>query len=150
MYTSHCWCMWVESIYIVLVCSCVCIGCIYIARVRVWCVRMRKKARTRVCEPACFGICFLCTGWQRPTGCLIFTDHFPQKTRIISGSFAENTCNLRHTVHFRHPVCCSCLKDITKSACIAALWHWGLPARYYSVVYIDVINSLVHTWQRTV
>jgi len=36
----------------------------------------------------------VCTGWQRPIGCLIFVGHSPPKSPMISGSFAKNDLQL--------------------------------------------------------
>jgi len=44
---------------------------------------------------ACIGACACITGWRRPIGCLILIRHFPQKSPVISGSFATNDLQLK-------------------------------------------------------
>ena len=44
------------------------------------------------------------TGWRWIIGYLIFIRFSPQKSPIISGSFAKMTCELGHPMGFRHPV----------------------------------------------
>ena len=72
----------------VLQCVAVCcsvLQCVAVCCSVLQCVVLSSGGHTHMCG----------TGWQRPPGSLIFMSHFPKKSPVIGGSFAERDLQLK-------------------------------------------------------
>jgi len=74
-------CIYIHSVFVFLCTYTYTHLCVWVGEPVSVCVYIRKLKTT--------AIVYISTGCRRPTGCLIFSSHFPQKRPIISGSFAK-------------------------------------------------------------
>ena len=111
----------VQGFVCVHVCACICMcACVCV------CGYVCARARACICVCVCVCVCAcMCvwvtsqnleilspntattargTGWRRHIGCLILISHFPQKSHIISGSFAKRDLQLK-VIYASLPLC---------------------------------------------
>jgi len=60
------------------------------------------------------------TGWRRPIGCLIYVGHFPQKSPVMTCSFAKIDLQLEAS-NGSSPPCC---EEMMHVASVYELWKW--------------------------
>ena len=100
-----CICMHIHYMYAYTLYVCIYIICMHIHYTKIYaaftqvCIRQhRRTADIYMLTHMCVHTCIYTqsyTGWQRLQGCLVYIGYFPQKSPIISGSFAKHDMQLK-------------------------------------------------------
>jgi len=123
-------------------CTCICI-CAHTCMYVYVCMYMYIFTHTPLCIHTLIHRKPTASTW-RPTGCLIFIGHFPQKNPIINGSFAENDRQLKASYRL-HPLD-SCSLSPSTSCIYMYLFDicMCIPTQAHAHTYTYICTNIIH------